>query len=437
MPFYRFPVRGRAALAVSLGAVLAVTACSGAGGNARVDPVEASGDGVLRVGLILDNTGGNAFLNAPQLAAAKLAIQEINAAGGHKGRPVELLPAHPDQEAAGQAKDLVAAKADVVIGPTDSSHAAAAVDILSHARIPLISPANTAAALSGIASGGYYFRTAAADVAQGPVLAKLAKDAGAASITVVYQEGAYGKDLSAAVTKAAQQSGLTVLPGAAFKPGAAAEAARSAAKASPDAVVLVAREGAQGALAELNNSGLRGSKILLSDGAFARYGSGLASRALDGARAVVPGQLPTAAFQGKLLAVDPSLKDVSYAAETYDAVTLAALAAARAQGDAGRSIAANLVPVSGGAASGRTTSQGMPSAGTPAPGATAPPAPCLTYKECLGGLAANPDINYDGESGPVAFDSNGDITTAVFSVFTYGPENNPTPTGRETAGHSS
>ena len=63
-----------------------------------------------------------------------------------------------------------------------------------------------------------------------------------------------------------------------------------------------------------------------------------------------PASLPSAAFQAKLLAVDPSLKDVSYAAETYDAVTLAALAAARAQDDAGRSIAANLIPVSGGTA---------------------------------------------------------------------------------------
>ena len=409
------------AFAVSVGALLSITACAGAGGNARVEPAEASGDGVLRVGLILDNTGDNAFLNAPQLAAAKLAIQDMNAAGGHKGRPVELLPVHPDQDTARQAKDLAAAKADVVVGPTDSSHADAAVDTLSHARIPLISPANTAAGLSGLASGGYYFRTAAADVAQGPVLAKLAKDAGAASISVLYQEGAYGKDLSAAVTDAAKKSGLTVLPGSGFKAGAAGEAARSAGKARPDAVVLIAREGAQGALAELNNAGLSGSRIILSDGAFARYGSGLAPRALEGARAIVPGQLPTAGFQARLLAVDPALKDVSYAAETYDAVTLAGLAAARAQDDAGRSIAANLIPVSG---------------GTPHSGAGTPATPCLSYKECLGGLAGGPDINYDGESGPVAFDSNGDITTAVFSVYTFGADNNPTLSGRETAGHS-
>ena len=415
------PSRARAGLAVSLAALLSMTACAGTGGNARTEPAEASGDGILRVGLILDNTGANAFLNAPQLAAAKLAIQDINAAGGHKGRPMELLPVHPDQDTAAQAKDLVAAKADAVIGPTDSSHAPAAVDVLSRARVPLISPANTAAGLSTSASGGYYFRTAAADVAQGPVLAKLAKDAGAATIAVLYQDGSYGKDVSAAVTDAAQQSGLKVLPAAGFKPGDAAAAARSAAKATPDAVVLVARDGAQGALAELHTAGLSGSRLILSDGAFARYGFGLPSRALEGARAVVPGQLPTAAFQGKLLAVDPSLKDVSYAAETYDALTLAALAAARAQDDAGRSIAANLISVSG---------------GTAAAGTVAAPDPCRSYKECLGGLAAAPDINYDGESGPVAFDANGDITTASFTVFTYGPDNNPGPTGHETAGRS-
>ena len=65
----------------------------GPAGGARVEQADASGDGTLRIGLILDNTGPQSFLNAPQLAAAKLAVKEINAAGGHKGKPVELLPA--------------------------------------------------------------------------------------------------------------------------------------------------------------------------------------------------------------------------------------------------------------------------------------------------------------------------------------------------------
>ena len=64
------PVLGATALC----ATLILTACSGVPGNARLEPAEASGDGKLRVGLILDNDGDSAFLNAPQLAAARLAV---------------------------------------------------------------------------------------------------------------------------------------------------------------------------------------------------------------------------------------------------------------------------------------------------------------------------------------------------------------------------
>jgi neutral amino acid transport system substrate-binding protein len=415
----------RPAFAAALCCTLALTACSGVTGNARVETAEASGDGTLRIGLILDSAGESSFLNAPQAAAAELAVKEINAAGGHKGRPVELLPFEAGQDAASQAQALVQAKADVVIGPADSSNAKAAVDILSRARTPLISPANTAAGLSTIPSGGYYFRTAAADVAQGPVLVKLAKDAGAATISVMFQEGAYGSDVSAAVADSAQQAGLEVVAMAGFKPGEAGSAAAAARAAEPDAVILVARDGAQGALAELNNAGLAGSKIILSDGAFGRYASKLGTKALEGARAVVPGELPSAGFQDRLLGIDPGLKDVSFAAETYDAVTLAALAAAKAEDDSGRSIAANLIAVSGGTA-----------AGAAGGAATAPGTPCASYKECLAAKASGPGINYDGESGPVAFDANGDITSATFTAFTYGADNNPTPAGRETAGRA-
>ncbi|MGX1162310.1 amino acid/amide ABC transporter substrate-binding protein (HAAT family) [Arthrobacter sp. SLBN-100] len=412
----------RTVLAAAACSTLALTACAGAAGNARVEPVEASGDGILRVGLILDSTGDNAFLNAPQLAAAKLAVQEINASGGHKGKPVELLPAESGQDSAGQAQALVAAKADVVIGPTDSSHAAAAIDILSRARTPLISPANTAAGLSTANSGGYYFRTAAADVAQGPVLVKLAKDAGATTVAVMYQEGSYGAAVSAAVATSAGQGGMEVAVTAGFTPGEAGSAAAAVDKANWDAVIVIARDGVQGALAELGNAGVDGKRIILSDGAFARYGARLPARSLAGARTLVAGQLPDADFQARLLTVDPGLKDVSFAAEAYDAMTVAALAAARAQDDAGRSIAANLIAVSGGTVEG--------SAGTP------PAEPCLTYKDCRAGLMSRPDINYDGESGPVAFDANGDITTATFTVYTYGADNNPAPSGRETAGRA-
>lgn len=403
-------------------ALLALAGCSGAAGNARLESADASGDGTLRIGLILDSAGEQAFLNDSQLAAATLAVNEINAAGGHKGRPVELLRRSSGTDAAAQAEELVGAKADVVIGPTDSSHAPSAINALSRARITLISPANTAAGLSGYKSGGYYFRTAAADVAQASVLVKLAKDGGARTLAVVHQDSAYGKDVAAAVAGAAKDSGLETVASAGFKPGNARKAAADAQAAKPDSVVLIARDDAQGAIAELNNAGLSGKKIVLSDGAFSQYGSGLGSKALDGARAVVPGVLPSADFQARLVAVNPGLKDLSFAAETYDAVNLAVLAAAAAQDDAGRSIAAHLIAVSGGTAGGQSAAQ--------------PGQPCLSFTDCHGILKTGAGINYDGESGPVAFDSNGDITTANFMVFTYGADNRASLSGREAAGRA-
>jgi len=405
--------------------VMTLGACSGSGDNARTAPVEASGDGTLRIGLILDNTGPQAFLNAAELAAAKLAVQEINAAGGHKGRPVELLPASAGGDTAVQARALADAKADAVIGPTDSSRAPAAIDVLSKARIALISPANTAPELSGYKSGGYYFRTAAADIAQAPVLVKLAKDAGARSLAVVFEEGSYGQDVSGAVSASAKAGGLGPVTVSGFKAGEAQKSAAAVREAAPDAVVVIARDGAQGAIAELANAGVPGNKLILADGAFRQYGSALGSKSLEGARALVPGVFPSAHFQAELVDIDAKLKDTTFAAETYDAVNLAALAAAAAEDDAGTSIAGTLISVSGGTSGSRASAS-----------PSAKPTVCSTYKDCLAAIRDGKAIDYDGESGPVRFDANGDVTAAKYMVFTYGADNKARLRGSEAAGRS-
>ena len=214
-----------------------------------------------------------------------------------------------------------------------------------------------------------------------------------------------------------------------FTPGQAQQAVAAVKAANPDAVVLVAREGAQGAIAELNNAGLAGKKLVLSDGAVNKYGSGLGARALEGARGILPGVFPSAAFQADLVAVDPGLKDMMFAAETYDAVILAAVAAAAAEDDAGTSIAASLVAVSGGTTAGGGQPGGQPG-NQPASQA------CTTYKECVEALRAGQRPDYDGQSGRINFDSRGDITQANYMVYTYGEDNLATMSGTEAASSS-
>ncbi len=52
--------------------------------------------------------------------------------------------------------------------------------------------------------------------------------------------------------------------------------------------------------------------------------------------------------------------------------------------------------------------------------------PCISYAECAAALtdetAANNDINYEGVSGPIEFDENGDIGAGCYSVYTYNAE---------------
>ena len=189
--------------------------------------------------------------------------------------------------------------------------------------------------------------------------------------------------------------------------------------------MVIARDGAQGAIAELANAGVPGNKLILADGAFRQYGSALGSKSLEGARALVPGVFPSAHFQAELVDIDAKLKDTTFAAETYDAVNLAALAAAAAEDDAGTSIAGTLISVSGGTAGSRASAS-----------ASAKPAPCSAYKDCLAAIRDGKAIDYDGESGPVRFDANGDVTAAKYMVFTYGADNNAKLTGSEAAGRS-
>ncbi|WP_138444593.1 ABC transporter substrate-binding protein [Sinomonas susongensis] len=401
--------RGAALAAASaLLAALALSACSVFATNARLARTEASGDGVLRIGMLLDNTGGQAYLNNAQQTAVELAIQQANSAGGHKGRPIEFIEPSVTSDTAAAARQLVAAKADVVIGPTDSSRAPAAIDVLDKAKTVLISPANLDPALSGYSSGGYYFRTAPSETAEGAALVALAKEGDAKSIAVLRQKGTYGQTVGDAVAGAAKAAGLAEKGSGEFTGHDAGAAAAAAQAAGTGAVVVVARDEAQAVLAQVHDAGVPGPKLLLADGAVAQYGTGLAGGALDGARGVVPGVFPGSAFQTEILKLSPGLRDMTFAAEAYDAAALAILAAAEAQDDAGASIASHLIAVSGGTA-GAQGSGGRTK--------------CTALADCLALESKGKTVDYDGQSGPIAFDANGDITTASFTVMGYGADN--------------
>ncbi len=292
---------------------------------------------------------------------------------------MELLPENAGGDAAAQARELVDAKADVVIGPTDSSRAPAAIDVLSKAKVALISPANTAAELSQYKSGGYYFRTAAADVAQAAVLVKLAKDGGAKSLAVVHEEAATARRCPRPSSASAKGAGLEPVTHVRLQAGRGAESGGCRCRGSRAGR---RRRHCPRRCAGRHRRTQQRRAVREASSSSATVPSGSTARASVPRRwtapaASSPGVFPSAHLQGELVAVDPGLKDMTFAAETYDAVNLAALAAAAADDDAGASIAAN--------ADRRLRRLG---AGASAAQPAASPRVCKTYKECLAAVRA-------------------------------------------------
>ena len=92
-------------------------------------------DGSLRLGIATDLTGGLGALGHPNANAARLAVQQINDAGGLLGRPVELLiedTATNEATGVNVARKLVQRdKVDVVIGGLTSSMRNAVKDTIT------------------------------------------------------------------------------------------------------------------------------------------------------------------------------------------------------------------------------------------------------------------------------------------------------------------
>lgn len=162
----------------------------------------------LRVGLIGPFTGPSADFGVPMQNGVRLAVDEINAAGGYMGRPLELVVkddmARPD---VGRrlSEELVAEKVAVAIGFCNTGVAQQSLEVFQNARIPLLIPCATGTPLTGQypAAESYIFRTSARDAIQAPFLVQDLVRRGWTQVAVFADRTGYGeaglKDVEAAL----------------------------------------------------------------------------------------------------------------------------------------------------------------------------------------------------------------------------------------------
>lgn len=131
----------------------------------------------VRIGFFMSLTGRDASFGDVSLPGARLAVAELNAAGGVLGRPVELV-VEDNRSLAGEsataAKKLITrARVAVLIGECSSARTLEAAPIAQAAGIPLITPAATSPKVTQL--GDAIFRVCFIDAFQGDVIAAFAR----------------------------------------------------------------------------------------------------------------------------------------------------------------------------------------------------------------------------------------------------------------------
>ncbi len=379
--------------------------------NGKANPI-ASGDRdlTLKVGQLAPQSGTLSFLGPPQIAAAQLAVDDINSAD--LGIKLELIVRDEGDTtvdvATGSVTDLLSQNVSAITGAAASAQTRNVYEQVTNAGVVLMSPSNTGLDLSNIADKGLYWRTAPSDVLQGEVLGNLIADDGNSTLGIIFQNDAYGTGLADTTKKAFEAGGGQVVAESSFNTGDTNFTTQisDVMAQKPDAIALITFEQSKIIIPELVGAGFAGDKLYLVDGNLVDYSADFAPGLIKGAKGTVPGLDLTKLgdFTSRLLVVDPGLKDFTYAPESYDNVVLFALAAYAANDTSGQSIADFLQQVSGGSGDGEKVT---------------------TFQDGVALLKQGKQIDYDGLSGPITFDDNGDPTEATIGIYEYDETNAP------------
>lgn len=391
-----------------LGTVAAVAATAIAlSGCAAPAPAYAPGDGVLKLGGVLPLTGALAFLSPPEIAGVDLAIKDINEAGGVLGNPVEwALEDSSDGDhaevAPASATKLLAAGVDAIVGAAASGVTRNIIDQITKAKTVQISMSNTAPDLSEWADGGYYFRTAPSDLLQGGVVGNLIVKDGNENVGIIFQDTAYGQGLEKKAAAVIEAAGAMVVAAEAFPEGESNfdTIVDKVIAAGADSVLVISYDEVKKIVPSLQKKSFDGSKIYLVDGNLANFSDQAWAGYLTGAQGTLPGGETDADFKQRaadlyMANYGKELTEFAYLAESYDAVMLLALAAQQAGNDSGEAIMNNMTSVSTGGEKVKTFADG------------------------LAAIKAGKDIDYEGYSGPIEFDANGDPTGASIGIWKY------------------
>ena len=206
----------------------------------------AVGDGGLVIGAFLPVGGGDIVSGPARMAAARLAVSEINDAGGVLGSEVILHEADSSgtgpTDAAPRIGRLLDLGVDAVVGAAASAVSLLVIDEITGRGVIQMSSSNTSPVFTDYPDRGLYFRTAPSDALLARVMAEWLPGQGTPSIGVMFRDDAWGRGLAEAFRPHYEALGGEIalfLPYDPEQERFEAEA-RSLAQAGPEAIWLIA-----------------------------------------------------------------------------------------------------------------------------------------------------------------------------------------------------
>ena len=379
------------------------------------DEAEVNCAEIFCIGTLLPE--GEAF-NGPLIEAVNLAKGDINNAGGN----IEIISGN-SFEAGAEAGEAIASAMRLldmgvrgIVGPSYSSDSVEILPFLSEREIAAISPSATSPAITEeneklVDKGDqhFFFRVAPSDLFQAPILAKQSQG----NTVIVNRDDAWGGPLSKSVEEEIMSDGrqAKVVSYSSTAPVISDVVSRveAAVQEIPDVksiVILAFSEGGELIKGLLDSSVIPrgtgyyvGDGLVFSDDLFPHVAE--ENGEIEGFKRVSSTPPPGE----RLEEFEERFNFGDFAAHAYDAVVILSLAALSADSNDPSDYVSKIEEV---------TREGVK---------------CHSYATCAAALTdettINDDIDYEGISGPVDLDENGDIEDGLYSVDTYDAQGVP------------
>lgn len=381
-------------------------------GCARMDQDVAPADpDATRIGLLASLSGPYGGFGPSVEQATHLAVEEINQAGGVNGKPLSLVVANDKSLLPAGLYGAGALLDAGVVGIVGSSSSSVVLGVAEQvtipAGLPLVSHSATSPAISMLQDRDTVWRTVPSDAYQGVILADAILAQGVTDVGVIYNGNAYGVGLAQAFKARYQAIGGRVrgyVPYSYNKVvGFAEEVAALLEEGVPSAVLIVGYLGDSANITlDLQQASITPKPRLFGvdanyDPSFLANASTAMVEGMEGTAPAPPATLPTYLSFRERFIRKVGTEPLLYAECAYDAVYLMALAMAAEGASTKEAIVAHLREVS--------RPSGLAGDVIVTPG---------EFAKGVAALKAGRHVNYEGASGSIDFDAQGDVTSGTY-----------------------